>query len=155
MSYENANGDREEVQSRELEFIGSPATIKVTPSTNLRRKQWVKVSGTAYGAQGQVVKVRQDECFDLVQATGCEAPPTPRWTRVRNDGTWSLAYRVQRILPTEAWPSGYVDCAGPVDERLGECQMVLAVLDPKGRPDNTFGVSSVGEPHAWLEFAAP
>ena len=154
MSYENANGDREEVQSRELQFIGSPATIKVTPSTNLRFKQWVKVSGTAYGAKGHVVKVWEDECYDLVQDTGCEAPLAPRWTRVRSDGTWSVVYRVQRVLPTEAWPSGYVDCAGPLDERLGSCQMVVAVLDSNGRPDKTFGVSSVGEPHGWLEFAA-
>jgi hypothetical protein len=72
-------GSIQALASAPLEFVGSPATITATPSTNLRRKQWVQAAGTAFGARGRTIAVVEEACFSLVQGSGCYS--TSVWAR--------------------------------------------------------------------------
>ena len=145
------------VRSPELRFTGSPATVTVIPSTDLAAKQWVKVKGTAYGAQGRTLKIREQSCYRMIQGSGCFGDLPFTWTKVRADGTYSVSYQALRLLPVADWPGpvlGFMDCTD-FNNRLGDCQMTVTVLNSKGQADRTFGDSSVGEPIGPLEFATP
>lgn len=147
-------GEQESVESRELSFKGAPATIAVTPSTNLRRKQWVTVTGTAFGAEGRRVGVRQHLCYDLVQETGCFGDLGYVWTKVKRDGTFRTAYLARRFVPTTFLGGRYADCAEDPSERFADCSMTAVILDRQGQPDNSFGYAEFfGDPGALLEFA--
>ncbi len=148
-------GEQEGVESRELSFKGSPATIEVTPSTDLRRKQWVRVTGTAYGAEGRRVGIREHLCYDIIQDADCYGDLGYVWTRVKRDGTFRALYPVRRFVPTGFLGGRYVDCAEDPFELLGSCSMTAVVLDRHGRPDNSFGYAELfGDPRGSLEFAA-
>ena len=147
-------GEQESVESRELSFKGAPATIAVTPSTDLRRKQWVTVTGTAYGAEGRRVGVRQHLCYDLVQETGCFGDLGYVWTKVKRDGTFRTAYLARRFVPTGFLGGRYADCAEDPSERFADCSMTAVILDRQGEPDDSFGDAEFfGDPEARLEFA--
>ena len=146
-------GEQQGVGSRALRFTGSPATIAVTPSTDLRRDRWVRVTGTAYGAEGHRVRIGEHVCFSLVQATDCYGDLPFNWAQVRRDGTFATSLRVHRFVPTSTAPDGQVDCNGG-DELLGSCQVTVTVLDAVGRVDDSFGLSrTFGDPAAPLTFA--
>lgn len=132
------------ISSGALEFTGAPATITVTPSEQLRRRQRVRASGTAYGAEGRTVRVAETACFDIVQGSGCYGERAPRFTTVREDGTWSVRYRARRFL------ADGTDCASP--DMLGSCGLTVGVLAPDGSADLSFSNPAKGEPLAGLSF---
>ena len=134
------------VASPVLEFTGSPATIAARPSSGLPSLKWVAVTGTAYGAEGHTIKVLEQGCFDIIQATGCYGQLPIKWGKVRADGTYQVKYPAQRHL------ADGTDCADP--EILGRCVVSVIVLDTLGRHDDTFGVRDRGDPQAVLAFAA-
>jgi hypothetical protein len=133
--------------SEPLEFVGSPATITAAPSTNLRRKQWVQATGTAFGAEGRTVAVVEEACFAIIQGSGCYGTVLLGSGTVAPDGTWGLRVRAQRFL------ADGTDCAD-ASNILGRCQLTARILDSSGRPDDSFGVSRIGDPGVPLSFRA-
>lgn len=134
-----------------LEFSGSPATVAVRPNENLRRRQWVRVTGTAYGAEGQRVRLVEQGCYHLIQENGCYAAAGVTWTRVGSDGTFAARYHVRRFLSHDGNP---VDCAD-LANILGNCVISATVYRPDGTPDDSFGIEAFGEPMAFLWFRPP
>ena len=132
------------VLSQPLEFVGSPATLEVAAVTDLRKNQKVVVTGTAHGAEGQVVQLVEEACFSIIQGSGCYGTFLLGQTVVSSDGTWSLRVRVSR------WLADGTDCADP--EILGACQLTARVLDASGAPDDTFGIARVGDPGVVVTF---
>jgi hypothetical protein len=132
--------------SAALEFPGSPATIAVRPSSALPDLKWVAVTGTALGAEGHTIKVLEQGCFDIIQATGCYGQLPLKWGKVRADGTYRVKYPARRHLAEGT------DCAA-TSEILGGCVVSVIVLDSLGRHDDTFGVRDRGEPYALLSFS--
>jgi hypothetical protein len=128
-----------------LEFLGSPATITATPTADLRKKQKVRVEGTALGAEGQTVDIVEEACFAIIQGSGCYGTRFLRSTTVRSDGTWASKVRVRRFL------ADGTDCADAFNI-LGECQLTARVLDASGQPDDSFGISRIGDPGVVLSF---
>jgi hypothetical protein len=146
----DSTGDVRSASSSRLVFVGSPATITATPDTNLVDGQRVRTYGSAVGASGRKVVVVEEDCYHLVQGTGCEGTVTLGTTRVNAHGGWHLGVTVPRVLPDG------IDCADPGDFILDStCQLTARVLTWTGQPDDTFGVSRFGEPGAILSFAAP
>jgi hypothetical protein len=143
--WRDAEGSIQALASAPLEFVGSPATITATPTTNLRRKQWVQAAGTAFGAQGRTVSVVEEACFSLVQGSGCYGTLLLGSASVRPDGTWGLPVRVRRFL------ADGTDC-GDSTNILGQCQLTARILDASGQPDDSFGVSRIGDPGVSLSF---
>lgn len=131
------------VLSDPLQFRGSTATIAVSPSQNLSKAKTVTVSGTAYGAEGHTIKVLEQACFDIVQGNGCYGQLPVIWGKVAADGSYSVRYPAKRFL------AGGTDCISP---DLGRCLITTIVLDSKGRRDDSFGVSSIGDPGASITF---
>jgi hypothetical protein len=141
----DAEGPVQVLASAPLEFVGSPATITATPTTNLRRKQWVRAAGTAFGAEGRTVMVVEEACFAIVQGSGCYGTLLLGSGTVRADGTWSLRVRARRFL------ADGTDCTDSYN-LLGECQLTARILDASGRPDDSFGVARIGDPDVSLSF---
>jgi hypothetical protein len=137
------SGIQQELASDNLEFTGSPATIAASPATNLRKRQWVHVTGTAREAEGHKVRIIEEACFSIVQGSGCYGALPAVSTTVRQDGTYSVRYRVRRFL------ANGTDCTGDI---LGFCELNVVVLDTSGNPDDSFGVSRRGQPGAALAF---
>jgi len=140
----DASGTQRVLQSSRLFFVGSPATIKATPATDLPASRLVKVTGTAFGANGHTVKVHEAACYSIVQGSGCYGDYSAVSSRVRSDGTYSVSYRVHRYLIDGT------DCAS--QDILGACELTVAVLDGARQADDSFGVSRRGQPAAWLQF---
>jgi hypothetical protein len=136
-------GAQQVLASDALEFTGSPATIAALPATNLHKKQRVRVTGTAYGAEGQAVRIVEEACFSIVQGSGCYGALPPVSTTVRADGSYTADYRARRFL------SDGTDCTADI---LGFCELNVVVLDANGSPDDSFGVSRRGQPAAALTF---
>lgn len=132
------------VVSQPLEFTGSTATISVSPSRNLSKTRWVTVTGTALGAEGHTIKVFEQACYDLVQGNGCYGQLPVTWGTVKADGTYRVKYQARRYLSTGD------DCVNP--DILGSCLVSVVVLDAQGRRDDSFGVSSIGDPGAGVSF---
>jgi hypothetical protein len=132
------------VLSEPLEFSGSAATIYVSPARNLSKVKTVRVTGTAYGAEGRTIKVLEQACYDMVQGNGCYGQLSVRWGKVKADGTYKVEYPAQRHL------AGGEDCVDP--DLLGSCLITTVILDSRGRPDDSFGVSSLGDPRAAVTF---
>ena len=141
----DANGVQQVASSDALEFTGSPATISASPSTDLRKTQRVAVQGTAIGAEGRRVQIVEEACFGIVQGSGCYGALPAVTTTVRADGTFSTHYRVKRFL------SDGTDCTGDI---LGFCELSVIVPDAAGNPDDTFGISRIGQPAVALSFSA-
>ena len=139
----DGTGTTQFLSSRQLFFSGSPATITATPSDNLPVNQWVHVAGTAVGAKGHKVGVFEASCFAIVQGSGCYGQWPTRYTTVGSGGVFTLGYRVHRYL------SDGTDCADP--DILDSCRLV-AVVFTNGVPDDSFGVSRIGQPRAPLTF---
>lgn len=140
----DASGERLVLDSGALTFRGSPATITVTPATDLRATQWVKVRGTAHGAEGRQVRIVEQACYEIVQETGCYGAATPVTTRVHRDGTYSAWYLAKRILVDGT------DCADP--GILGECGVSVSVLNSAGQPDDSFGYAHRGDMKTAITF---
>jgi hypothetical protein len=152
VSFVDDNGERQGAGSKALKFKGSPATITVTPSTNLGEKQWVTVKGTAFGAEGHRVGIREHVCFNIVQDVGCYGSLKYKWTHVSSNGTYKVSYLARRHVPNDPEPP--VDCAGDPNERLGDCMMTAVILDRQGNPDDSFGFAETfGDPSGALSFA--
>ncbi|TDU88763.1 neocarzinostatin family protein [Kribbella voronezhensis] len=143
VGYDGA-GQRLILESVALRFRGSPATISATPSTDLAAAQWVRVRGTAHGAEGHQVQIVERACFDIIQETGCYQPGKVVTTRVHSDGTYSTYYLAKRILVDGE------DCEA--DYNLGDCVLSVAVLDSAGQPDDSFGVFWFGDMSTPLAF---
>jgi hypothetical protein len=140
----DSTGQRLILESVALKFKGSPATITATPNTNLAAAQWVKVRGTAHGAEGHQVQIVERACFDIIQETGCYQPGKVVTTRVHSDGTYSAYYLAKRVLVDGE------DCEA--DYNLGDCVLTVAVLNSAGQPDDSFGVTWFGDVKADLTF---
>ncbi|MFL6139211.1 MAG: neocarzinostatin apoprotein domain-containing protein [Frankiaceae bacterium] len=145
LSWTDAAGDLQVASSDPLEFTGAPATITASPSTDLRARQHVRVSGTAYGAEGRTVVVVEEACFDIIQGSGCYGTIVKRSGWVARDGTYALSVKATRYL------ADGTDCADAANI-LGHCQLTARILDASGQPDESFGVSSLGDPGALLTF---
>jgi hypothetical protein len=150
LSWTDATGLPQVLSSDALEFSGSPATVAARPSSNLTASRQVKVTGTAFGAEGRVVRILQKTCFNGASAgSGCagdqQLPVVT--TTVRADGTFSAHYRVRRL------PGDGSDCADPGP--ISWCEINAIVLDAGGAPDDSFGVSDIGQPAAFLTFRTP
>ena len=142
----DAAGEQQVLASPVLQFVGAPARIHATPSTGLNNTQLVLVNGSAYGAAGQTVQILEEACFAIIQASGCYGQLPVVTTTVHADGTFSTHYVVQRFL------SDGTDCADP--DILGACELNVIVLNSAGQPDDSFGVSRIGDPAAFLTFSA-
>jgi hypothetical protein len=140
----DTSGEAQVLSSPPLEFTGAPATIVASRSDDLPARRTVKVTGTVYGAEGRTVAVFEAGCFSIIQASGCYGELPSRTTTVRSDGTYSLRYVVRRYL------ADGTDCASA--DILGDCWLVAAVLDEQGIPDDSFGVSRIGQPGVLLTF---
>jgi hypothetical protein len=141
--WNDQNGDQQVLASDTLKFTGSPATIAAHPATNLRKRQRVHVTGTAYGAKGHTVRILEEACYWIIQGSGCYGALPAVSATVRRNGTYAVRYRVRRFL------ADGTDCTGDI---LGFCELNVVVLDANGNPDNSFGVSSIGQPAAVLTF---
>jgi len=141
---DDAGGNRLILDSGALTFTGSPATITVTPSADLNASQWVRVRGTAYGAEGQKVRIVEQSCYEIVQETGCYGAGTPVTTWVQRDGTYSAWYLAKRVLVDGT------DCADP--GILGECVVSVSVLTSAGHPDDSFGYAHRGDMKVAITF---
>jgi len=140
----DADGATQSLTSQRLWFLGAPATIAVTPGSDLRQDQVVQASGAAKRAQGQVVELVEEACYSLVQGSGCYGTTPAVTTRVRSDGTWSRGVTVHRFL------ADGTDCTDP--DILGACQVTARVIGRDGQPDDTYGVSRIGAPGAYITF---
>lgn len=143
---DDPSGNRLVLSTQALKFKGSPATITVTPATDLLDGQWVTVRGTARGAEGHQVQLVEHSCYDIIQDTGCYGELPIVTTRVRSDGTYVAYYRVSRYLGDE----DHTDCTA--DFILGECAISVTVLDRAGQPDDSFGYSPNGDMMALITF---
>jgi hypothetical protein len=141
--WDDESGVQQVLTSDALEFTGSPATIGATPGTDLHKRQRVLASGTVYGAEGRTARILEEACFAIVQGSGCYGEMPAVTTTVSSDGSYSAHYRVRRFL------ADGTDCAGDI---LGACELTVVVLDANENPDDSFGVSRIGQPAAWLTF---
>lgn len=142
--WNDSSGRQQVIASQRLIFKGSPATIAAKPATNLRAKQFVLVTGTVYGARGHTVLIREEACYAIVQGSGCYGARPAVWTVVRPSGFYAAYYPVRRLL------ADGTDCTDP--NILGLCELNVTVLDNRGNPDDSFGVSRIGDPAALLSF---
>lgn len=135
-----------DVASGELDFASHRPTVTVTPDSGLSELQRVVVSGTFDGARGRTVEVLEQACFAIVQASGCQdQQPAVRGT-VAADDTFRVTYPATRRLSDDD------DCAHPDPFLNATCRISAYVLDDDGRPDDSFGLSSEGEPGARISF---
>ena len=142
--WNDSSGRQQVIASQRLIFAGSPATIAAKPATNLPKRKWVLVTGTAFGASGHAVLIREEACYRVSQGSGCYGARRAVWTVVRPSGFYAAYYPVRRFL------ADGTDCADP--NILGLCELNAAVLDSNGIPDDSFGVSRIGAPAALLSF---
>jgi Neocarzinostatin family len=143
--WQDPAGNEQVKQSNRLQFRGSPATVAVTPAQQAYPTEAVQVTGTAYGAQGHRVLVYETACYNIIQGAGCQGQDRIRTTRVNSHGRFAIRYVVHQFLPD---PNGPDDCN---NDGPSMCE-VTAVILTNGQPDDSFGVSSIGQPAAWLDF---
>jgi hypothetical protein len=138
-----SDGTPQVASSAALQFSGAPARIHVRPSTNLTSPQTVRVNGSAYGARGHNVQILEEACFSIVQGSGCYGALPPVTSYVSNMSTFAVNYSARRFL------SDGTDCNDP--NMLGQCEITVVVYS-HGKPDDSFGVSALGQPAAFLTF---
>jgi Neocarzinostatin family len=124
-------------------FNGSPATIAATPATGLADGQTVHVSGSAKGSSGHSVTIVEESCFDIIQGSGCNGAITLATLSLAANDTYAGSVTVARYLGDGE------DCVG---NDFG-CELSVTVLNADGQPDDSFGVSRIGQPAASIEFA--
>ncbi|MBV1856017.1 hypothetical protein [Catellatospora tritici] len=127
-----------------MHFTGSPATIAAAPAAGLADGQRVTVTGTAKGSTGRYVTIVEASCFQIIQGSGCGGALPLATVPLRADGTFRVTVAVYRFL------SDGQDCVG----NFFGCALHVVALGPDGQPDDSFGVSGIGQPSAVLEFAA-
>lgn len=135
-------GELHSVPTNLMYFTGDPATIAASPASGLTDGQQVTVTGTARRSTGRYVTVVQASCFQLVQGSGCVGNLPLATVPLKPNGTFTVKVPVYRYL------SDGSDC---VDFWTG-CQLHVVVLGADGRPDDSFGVSSIGQPGVDLFF---
>jgi len=140
-------GDLRNHASPTLHFRGSPATVAVAPDSGLVDGQRVRITGSAKGSEGRRVLVIQQQCIQIVQEFSCSGATVLAEGRLGRYDTFTTYGRVRRIL------ANGTDCA--VDLTYEPCRITAVIIGPDGQPDDSFGVSSLGHPGAYLEFAAP
>lgn len=138
-----ATGEPRSVPSGLLHFVGAPATIALSQATGLADGQQVVVTGSAKGSAGRYVTIMQASCYQLVQGSGCNGQLPLASVPLRDDDTFRVKVPVYRYL------ADLSDCA----DGFWTCRLIAVVLDADGRPDDTFGVSSLGDPGAEITFA--
>ncbi len=125
-------------------FNGDPATIAAVGSVaNLTDGQTVQVSGSARRSAGRYVTIVQASCFVNDLIGGCVGRLPVGSAPLRADGTFSATVPVHRIL------ADGTDC---VTAAWG-CQLHVVVLGADGEPDDSFGVSRLGDPNVAISFA--
>lgn len=143
LAWTDQDGNPQSASSPALEFKGAPARIHARPATNLKDSQTIRVNGRAYGAFGHRILVLEEACYGIIQGSGCYGalPAVTSW--IKPNGTFVVNYPASRYL------SDGTDCAS--DQMLGQCEMSVIVMN-HGQPDDSFGVSSIGQPAAFLTF---
>jgi hypothetical protein len=131
------------VATPRMYFAGSPATIAVAPATGLVDESSVLVSGSAHGSAGRYVTIVEESCFAIIQGSGCEGAIPLATVKLSAAGTFRTRVRVYRYLGDGE------DCVGS----FYGCELSVTVLGTDGEPDDTFGVSRLGQPAASVEFA--
>lgn len=133
------------IGTKPMHFVGGIATIVVGPSTNLVDGSRVHVSGSARGSTGHFVTVVEHLCFQIIQGSGCTNGTIPLGTfRLTASDTYSGYVTVFRTLADGG------DCV--TDTFFGPCTLSPIVLNSSGDPDDSFGVSRIGQPAADLSF---
>jgi hypothetical protein len=135
-------GGLESIGSQVMYFHGAPATIAAAPATGLADGEQVHVTGTATRSSGHSVVIVEQSCYDLVQGTGCNGTLTLKTLPLPADGTFSGWVAVSRYL---ADGEDCVDLAGYFG-----CELSVEVLNARGVPDDSFGVSRLGRPAATI-----
>ncbi|BCJ70567.1 hypothetical protein CS0771_01110 [Catellatospora sp. IY07-71] len=136
-------GELRSVPSSLLYFVGAPATIALSQATGLTDGQQVIVTGSAKGSQGRYVTIVQARCYQLVQGSGCSGQLPLVSVPLRHNDTFRVKVPVYRYL------ADLTDCR----DEFFPCRLIAVVLDTDGRPDDTFGVSSLGDPGVVVTFA--
>ncbi|MFL6238220.1 MAG: hypothetical protein ACJ735_01825 [Actinomycetes bacterium] len=137
-------GDIQTAASAVLDFVGSTLTYSASPTDRLVNGERVKLSGTAYGAEGQTMQVVEVFCVDDVQLT-CTAVQVLGSAVVRPNGTWSRAVHVHRRIGGE-------DCANP--DSLAYCGVAAEVVETSGAVDLSFGAVLTGDTVSRLSFTS-
>jgi hypothetical protein len=145
LAWTDQNGETQVASSTALEFAGAPARIHTRPASDLTDGQVIHVNGSAYGAFGHKVLVLEEACYNIIQGSGCYGALPAVSTFVEPDGTFAVTYHASRFL------ADGTDCSDP--DILGSCEMSVVVLN-HGQPDDSFGVSRIGQPAAQITFAA-
>jgi Neocarzinostatin family len=143
LSWTDGEGQQQTLVSPRLYFTGAPATITVNQSANLHGHQLVGVRGTAFGAQGHQFEVLEEACYAIVQGSGCYGALPAADGTVGSNGRYYVHYRVLQHL------ADGTDCNDP--GILGQCELTVVILT-NGKPDDSFGVSSVGQPMVDITF---
>lgn len=125
-------------------FNGDPATIAASPVTGLTDGQLVQVTGSARKSAGRYVTIVQASCYQYNLDSGCYGRLPVATVPLRADGTFSATVPVYRML------GDGTDC---VTATFG-CELHVVVLGADGEPDDSFGVSRMGDPNAALTFAS-
>jgi hypothetical protein len=144
LQWTDPDGDQQVLSSPRLWFKGAPATITASPATDLRNRQVVDVNGTAFGAAGHKFEVLEEACYAVSQGSGCYGQLPAVHGRIGKNGRYHVRYRARRYL------AGGTDCNDP--NLLGLCELTVIVFT-KGQPDNSFGVSAIGQPLALITFS--
>jgi hypothetical protein len=145
LAWTDANGQPQVASSNPMEFAGAPARIHARPSSALTNNEKIRVNGSAYGAFGHRVQIVEEACYDIAQGSGCYGALPAVTTWIKPNGTFAIHYRAQRFL------ADGTDCASA--DILGSCEMTVIVLT-HGQPDDSFGVSAIGQPAAQITFTS-
>lgn len=138
-----AGGHFHSIHTRKMNFVGSPATISVTPASGLVDGQRVHVSGSAVGSTGDYVTIVEESCFSIIQGSGCNGALPLATFKLTPKGTYSGSVSLFRVLGDGE------DC---VDAMFG-CELSAVVLNDEGQADDSFGLSRIGRPAATLTFS--
>jgi hypothetical protein len=138
-----SDGSQQMLSSPRLRFKGAPATISVSPATNLHARQLVDVRGAAFGAARHKFMVVEEACYAVVQGSGCYGQLPAVDGVIGKNGRYDVRYRVRQHL------ADGTDCNDP--DILGQCELSVIVLT-NGKPDDSFGVSAIGQPAGLITF---
>jgi hypothetical protein len=143
VEWTSADGVLHSVATAAMHFKGSPATIAASPSTGLADETRVHVTGSAKGSSGRYVTIVEESCFQIIQGDACLGAIPLTTVELRGNDTYSASVPVFRYLGDGE------DCVGS----FYGCQLSVTVLNSDGEPDDTFGVSRLGQPNVAIAFA--
>jgi hypothetical protein len=135
---------RHSIHTRKMQFTGSPATISATPASGLVDGERVRVNGSAKGSSGRYVTIVEESCYAIIQGSGCDGALPLATFKLTATDTYSGSVRLFRFLGDGE------DCR----DALFGCQLSVTVLDDRGLPDDSFGVSRLGRPAVELTFGS-